>query len=84
MGWEQPRQRRDGPVPPDGPGSASEDGEVYECRNQWWNPLKSGTGSNLVDLGRYCSVAVASGNEETDFGADVAKVVRGSRRRSAA
>jgi hypothetical protein len=50
---------------------------VYECRNQWWNPLKSGTGSNLVDLGRYCSVAVASGSEETDFGADVAKVGAG-------
>jgi hypothetical protein len=40
-------------------------------------PLKSGTGSNLVDLGRYCSVAVASGSEETDFGADVAKVGAG-------
>jgi hypothetical protein len=34
------------------PGSGKRDGEVYECRNQWWNPLKSGTGSNLVDLGR--------------------------------
>ena len=34
------------------PGSGKQDGEVYECRNQWWNPLKSGTGSNLVDLGR--------------------------------
>jgi len=22
------------------------------CRNQWSNPLKSGTGSNLVDMGR--------------------------------
>ena len=34
------------------PGSGKHDGEVYECRNQWWNPLKSGSGSNLVDLGR--------------------------------
>jgi hypothetical protein len=34
------------------PGSGKRDGEVYECRNQWWNPLKSGTGSNLVDVGR--------------------------------
>jgi hypothetical protein len=34
------------------PGSGKQDGEVYECRNQWWNPLKSGSGSNLVDLGR--------------------------------
>jgi hypothetical protein len=25
---------------------------VYECRNQWLNPLKSRTGSNLVDMGR--------------------------------
>src|ERR671910_129529 len=23
------------------PGSGKQDGEVYECRNQWWNPLKS-------------------------------------------
>ena len=22
------------------PGSGKRDGEVYECRNQWWNPLK--------------------------------------------
>ena len=41
-------------------GSGKQDGEVYECRNQWWNPLKSGTGSNLVDQGRYCSALVAS------------------------
>jgi hypothetical protein len=25
---------------------------VHECRNQWLNPLKSRTGSNLVDVGR--------------------------------
>jgi len=25
---------------------------VYERRNQWSNPLKSRTGSNLVDMGR--------------------------------
>jgi hypothetical protein len=24
---------------------------VYECRNQWWNPLKRCTSSNLVDMG---------------------------------
>ena len=23
------------------PGSGKRDGEVYECRNQWWNPLKT-------------------------------------------
>lgn len=33
-------------------GSGKQDGKVYECRNQWWNPLKSVTGSNLVDQGR--------------------------------
>jgi hypothetical protein len=42
------------------PGSGKRDGEVYECRNQWWNPLKSGTGSDLVDLGWCCSASVAS------------------------
>jgi hypothetical protein len=34
------------------PGSGKRDGTVYVCRNQWSNPLKSRTGSNLVDLGR--------------------------------
>ena len=34
------------------PGSGKQDGKVYECRNQWWNPLKARTGSNLVDVGR--------------------------------
>jgi hypothetical protein len=34
------------------PGSGKRDGKVYECRNQWWNPLKARTGSNLVDVGR--------------------------------
>jgi hypothetical protein len=33
-------------------GSGKQDGKVYVCRNQWWNPLKSVTGSNLVDQGR--------------------------------
>ncbi len=28
------------------------DGKVYERRNQWWNPLKQPTGSNLADMGR--------------------------------
>jgi len=32
------------------PGPGKQDGEVYECRNQWWNPLKSvGPAANLVD-----------------------------------
>jgi len=34
------------------PGSGKQDGKVYECRNQWWNPLKARTGSNLADVGR--------------------------------
>ena len=34
------------------PGSGKRDGKVYECRNQWSNPLKARTGSNLVDMGR--------------------------------
>ena len=33
-------------------GSGECDGKVYECRNQWWKPLKSKTDSNLVDMGR--------------------------------
>jgi hypothetical protein len=44
-GWEQPRQRRDGSVLPDGPGPASETGRCTYCRNQWWNPRKRETGS---------------------------------------
>lgn len=34
------------------PGLGKQDGEAYECRNQWWNPRKWNAGSNLVDLGR--------------------------------
>jgi hypothetical protein len=34
------------------PGSGKRDRKVYECRNQWSNPRKSRTGSNLVDMGR--------------------------------
>jgi hypothetical protein len=31
-------------------GLGKQDGEVYECRNQWWNPLKSNRpAGNLVD-----------------------------------
>jgi len=34
-------------------GSGKQDGTVYECRNQRWNPLKRKcAGSNLVDVGR--------------------------------
>ena len=34
------------------PGSGKQDGKAYECRNQWSNPLKRCTGSNLADMGR--------------------------------
>jgi hypothetical protein len=34
------------------PGSGKRGGTVYVWRNQWSNPLKSRTGSNLVDMGR--------------------------------
>ncbi len=33
-------------------GSGKQGGKVYESRNQWLNPLKARTGSNLVDVGR--------------------------------
>ena len=41
------------------PGSGKQGGKAYECRNQWSNPLKSRTGSNLVDMGR-CAVHAGS------------------------
>jgi hypothetical protein len=33
-------------------GPGKRDGQVHECRNQWWNPLKWNVGSNLADTGR--------------------------------
>jgi hypothetical protein len=37
-------------------GSGKQDGKVYECRNQWWNPLNHLAGSNLVDwAGQQCT-----------------------------
>ena len=51
-GWEQPRQRRDGSVPPDGPGPASETGRCKRSLNQWVKLLNQHAGSNLVDVGR--------------------------------
>jgi hypothetical protein len=51
VGWEQPRQRRNGSAPPDGPGPAS---ETERCTTQEpvVEPLKWNAGSNLVDQGR--------------------------------
>ena len=34
------------------PGPVKRDGQVYVCRNQWWNPRKWNAGSNLTDRGR--------------------------------
>ena len=42
-------------------GPGKQDGEVHECRNQWWNPLKWNVGSNLVDLGRSAVRACGGG-----------------------
>ena len=41
------------------PESGKRDRKVYECRNQWSNPRKSRTGSNLVDMGRIAVHALA-------------------------
>ena len=51
-GWEQPRQRRDGSAPPDGPGPASETGRCKRSLNQRGKLLNQHAGSNLVDTGR--------------------------------
>ena len=42
------------------PGSGKQDGEAYECRNQWWNPLKWTAGSNLVDVGRSAAACLST------------------------
>jgi hypothetical protein len=47
---------------------------VYDCRNQWWNPLKRCAGSNLVDQGRDCGVSVFSYCGMADSGVDRGKV----------
>ena len=46
-------------------GSGKRGGTAYECRNQWWNPLKARTGSNLVDMGRDAAHARVSGTRAT-------------------
>ena len=49
-------------------GSAKQDGKVYECRNQWSNPLKARTGSNLADMGRTAAhVTVSRGHDDSSF-----------------
>ena len=46
-------------------GPGKQDGKAYECRNQWWNPLKGGPSSNLVDMGWSTARASTSEAEET-------------------
>lgn len=46
-------------------GPGKQDGKVYEGRNQWWNPLKGGPSSNLVDMGWSTARALTSEAEET-------------------
>ena len=48
-------------------GFGKQDGKVYESRNQWWNPLKRITGSNLVDLGRAAVHDRSGGRLRTRF-----------------
>lgn len=50
-GGKQPRQRRDGSVPPDDPGPASETGRC-NASEPVAKPLNRRAGSNLVDAGR--------------------------------
>jgi hypothetical protein len=52
VGWEQPRQRRDGSGPPDGLGPANETDRCTNAGTGGGTPLRSRTGSNLVDMGR--------------------------------
>ena len=47
-------------------GSGKRDGKVYVRRNQWWNPLKRSTGSNLADVGRT-AVHAPGGPPRGDF-----------------
>lgn len=56
-GGQQPRQRRDGPAPSDGPGPASDDGKVY-VRNQRPNapqvdPTRQTAADRAVGLGCF-------------------------------
>ena len=55
-------------------GSGKQDRKVYVCRNQWWNPLKSRTGSNLVDMGRITAHARAMSARATPKPVDRAGV----------
>ena len=50
-GGKQPRQRRDGSAPPDGPGPASKTGRC-NASEPVAKPLNPRAGSNLVDMGR--------------------------------
>jgi hypothetical protein len=51
-GGKQPRQRRDGSVPPDGSGPASKTERRTSAGTSGGTPESNSAGSNLVDLGR--------------------------------
>jgi hypothetical protein len=51
-GGKQPRQRRDGPAPPDGSGPASKTERRTSAGTSGGTPESNSAGSNLVDLGR--------------------------------
>jgi len=48
------------------PGSGKRDGKVYGCRNQWLNPLKARTGSNLADMGRSAVHGLTDGEVDSE------------------
>ncbi len=62
QGWVG--RRRDRPVPPHDLGPASE-AERATRVNQWLKPLKLGTGSNLMDMGRVAARAEPTQGEAT-------------------
>ena len=70
MGAAPTTTGRSGTARQDGPGK--QDGQVYECRNQWWNPLKWTAGSNLVDMGRSATHARAVNAGDSRIGQGLA------------
>jgi len=71
-GGKQTRQRRNGSALP-WSGSGKQDGEVYECTNQWSNPRKWTTDSNLADLGRLAARVCRFGGGQLPCGLGVGR-----------
>ena len=55
---KQPRQRRDGPAPPDGSGPASETERRTSAGTSGGTPASNSAGSNLGDVGRSAAHAL--------------------------